>query len=34
LYPDWSGAERVRQRLADLEATPTTKTLKAAKKQR
>jgi len=33
LYPDWSGAERVRQRLADLEATPTTKTLKAAKKQ-
>jgi len=33
LYPDWPGAERVRQRLADLEAAPTTKTLKTAKKQ-
>jgi tetratricopeptide (TPR) repeat protein len=33
LYPDWAGADRVRQRLADLEAAPTTKTLKAAKKQ-
>ena len=32
LYPDWPGAERVRQRLADLEAAPTTKTLKAIKK--
>lgn len=33
LYPDWAGADRVRQRLADLEAAPTTKTLKAVKKQ-
>jgi tetratricopeptide (TPR) repeat protein len=33
LYPDWPGAERVRQRLADLETAPTTKTLVAAKKK-
>lgn len=33
LYPDWPGAERVRQRLADLEALPTTKTLIPVKKK-
>jgi tetratricopeptide (TPR) repeat protein len=33
LYPDWTGAERVRQRLANLEAAPTAKTLAAAKKK-
>lgn len=33
LYPDWPGAERVRQRLADLETAPTSKTLMATKKK-
>ncbi len=33
LYPDWTGAERVRQRLAELETAPKTQALKAAKKK-
>jgi tetratricopeptide (TPR) repeat protein len=33
LYPDWSGAERVRQRLAELETAPKTQALKALRKK-
>lgn len=33
LYPNWSGAERVRQRLAELETAPKTTTLVAPKKK-
>jgi len=33
LYPDWPGAERVRQRLAELETAPKTQALKAPKKK-
>jgi len=33
LYPDWSGAERVRQRLADLETAPKAQALIAPKKK-
>lgn len=33
LYPNWSGAERVRQRLAELEATPERTALVAPKKK-
>jgi tetratricopeptide (TPR) repeat protein len=33
LYPDWPGAERVRQRLAELEAAPKTQALMTPKKK-
>ena len=33
LYPDWPGAERVRQRLAELETAPKTQALTAPKKK-
>jgi tetratricopeptide (TPR) repeat protein len=33
LYPDWPGAERVRQRLAELETAPNTQALKTPRKK-